>query len=119
MRAAVKRSLWDNLHFILIVHFYKLLLDQVVVGAVCVVQIANVVEDRLHLGNVACCTNPKLLFRVAEVPCLNVLYLIYRVVTLFPPLQLLIQEIHHRKVVRPDVVPPRKVHIVVRVQRGE
>lgn len=90
MWAAVKLGLWNDLHLILIVHFYELLLDQVVVRAVCIVQTANVVEDRLHLGNVASCTYPQLLFRVAEVARLNVLHLVYRIVTLFPPLQLLI-----------------------------
>lgn len=119
MGTSVELSFGDDLHLVLIVHFDELLLNQVVVGAVGVVEAVDVVEYRLHLGDVARRAHPQLFFRVAEVARFDVLHLINGVVSLFPPLQLLIQEVHHREVVGPDVVAARQVHIVVGVQGGE
>ena len=77
------------------------------------------VKDRLHLGDVASGADPKLFFGVSEILGLNLLHLVDGVVALLAPLQLLVEEVHHREVVRPDVVAPRQVDIVVGVERGE
>lgn len=107
------------LHFVVIEDFNQVVVDVVVVGAVGVVELLDVVEDGLNVGDVAGGADPELAPWVFEVFCFYVTHLVYGVVPLFAPLQLLVQEVQHREVEGPDVVTAREVDIVVGVQGGE
>ena len=74
------------------------------------------IEDYVDIFDVTRRSNPQLLARILEAFGLNVAYLVNSKVALFTPLQLLVQEVEHREVEGPDVIPPGKVDIVVGVQ---
>jgi hypothetical protein len=85
-------------HIIIIVDVDQVVRDEIVVGQVPVVQTVDVVEDGLHVGDLAGGPGPKLLTWILETLCLNVAHLINCVVTLLTPLKFLVQEIQHREV---------------------
>lgn len=89
---------WLNYHLVIIVDVHQVVRDEIVVGQITIVQTANVVEDSLHVGDLACGPGPKLLTRILETLCLNVAHLIYCVVALLTPLKFLVQEIQHREI---------------------
>jgi hypothetical protein len=89
---------WLHNHLVIIVDVHEVVSDEIVVGQVPIVKTVDVVEDCLHVGDLAGGPSPKLLAWVFEALCLNVAHLINCVVALLTPLKFLVQEIQHREV---------------------
>ena len=103
-------------HFKLVVDGHDLVVDLVVVWTVFIRQLVNQVEDHFYLGNFASGADPQLALGILEALGFNVFHLIYRVVALLAPLQLLIQEVEHSEVKAPQVIAPTQINIIVRIE---
>lgn len=102
-------------HLVVVVNRDQLVSAELVVWLVDVVKTFDVVEDVFHLRNFFGWAHPKSFFGMPKTFCLDFLDLVNRVVTLFTPLQLLVQEVEHGEVEAPNVVTARKVNVIVRV----
>ena len=106
-------------HLVVVIDFDEVIEDGLVVRAVFVVELLNQIENVFDLWHVTGRANPQLTSRVFEALGLDVLHLVDGEVALFTPLQLLVQEVEHREVERPDVIPARQVNIVVGIEGSE
>lgn len=109
----------DLHHLIMVVNFDEIVQNSFVVGTVLIVKLLNEIEDVFHFRHVASRPNPQLAAWALKALGLNVFNLVYREVALLSPLELLVEEVQHRKVEGPDVVSARQVNIVVGVEGGE
>ena len=104
------------MHLIVFVDIDEVVRDEVVVGHIPIVQRLDMIEDGLDILNVPRRSHPQLLARILETFGLNVAHLVNGEVALLSPLELLIEEVQHREVERPDVIPPSQVNVVVGVE---
>ena len=107
------------LHNIIVVDLQQLVDDELVVRHVGVVQPLDVVENLVNLLDTLGGANPELAFWALEALGLDILNLHDGEVPLLTPLELLVEEVEHRKVKTPHIVSTRKVNVVVRVQTRE
>lgn len=112
-------SVREHLHLEVVVDVDQVVVNQVIVGAIGVIQGHDVIKNALDVGDVAGGPGPELLARVLEVLGLDVAHLVDRVIPLLAPLELFIQKVQHREVEGPDVVPARQINIIVSVQTCE
>ena len=104
------------MHLIVFVDIDEVVRDEVVVGHIPIVQRLDMIEDGLDILDVPRCSHPQLLARILETFGLNVAHLVNGEVALLSPLELLIEEVQHREVEGPDVIPPSQVNVVVGVE---
>ena len=104
------------MHLIVFVDINEVVRDEVVVGHIPIVQRLDMIEDGLDILYVPRRSHPQLLARILETFGLNVAHLVNGEVALLSPLELLIEEVQHREVEGPDVIPPSQVNVVVGVE---
>lgn len=73
-------------------------MDELVVGAISVIQRVNVLENLGNIFDVFCGADPELFTWVLETFGFDFFHLVNSEVALFSPLKLLIQKVKHREV---------------------
>ena len=93
--------------------------DELIIWDVCIVKRLNVLEDLLDLFNSLGRPDPELALGALQALGLDVFYLYYSEISLFSPLELLVQKVEHGEVEGPHVVASGQINVVMGVQTGE
>ena len=102
-----------------LVNANQLLPNFEIVGLVCVLQRANVVEDIFDLLDILRLVGPQVLLGVIKTACFDRFDRLHGEVSILAPFQFLFEEIEDDKIVTPQVVPATQINIVVRVKTCE
>ena len=106
-------------HIVVVVDLKQPADNLAVVWHVCILELVNMHHDLFYLLHSLGRTYPEFPLWLLEALRLDLLDLSDRVVSLFSPFKLLVQEVEHRKVETPHIVASSQINAHVRVQRSK